>query len=65
MDIVSTLKQVALSLFVRRKKWIALTVAGALALFFELGFESLHVESHAFFVGNFLGEIEREAKRVV
>src|SRR5215467_3535819 len=33
MDIVSTLKQVALSLFVRRKKWIALTVAGALVLF--------------------------------
>src|SRR5262245_55837563 len=32
MDIVSTLKQVAQSLFVRRKKWIILTVAGALFL---------------------------------
>lgn len=32
MDIVSTLKQVAMSLFVRRKKWIILTTAAALAL---------------------------------
>src|SRR5262250_611415 len=38
MDIVSTLKQVALSLFVRRKKWIALTVAGALALFLPVAY---------------------------
>ena len=38
MDIVSTLKQVALSLFVRRKKWIALTVAGALVLFLPLAY---------------------------
>jgi uncharacterized protein involved in exopolysaccharide biosynthesis len=30
MDIVSTLKQVAQSLFVRRKKWIVLTILGAL-----------------------------------
>jgi succinoglycan biosynthesis transport protein ExoP len=32
MDIVSTLKQVAQSLFVRRKKWIVLTVLGALVI---------------------------------
>src|SRR6266446_8708551 len=32
MNIVSTLKQVALSLFVRRKKWIILATAGALLL---------------------------------
>src|SRR5215467_5697197 len=38
MDIVSTLKQVALSLFVRRKKWIALTVAGALVLFLPVAY---------------------------
>src|SRR5262250_653529 len=38
MDIVSTLKQVALSLFVRRKKWIALTVAGVLLLFLPLAY---------------------------
>src|SRR5215467_2242132 len=38
MDIVSTLKQVALSLFVRRKKWIALAVAGALVLFLPLAY---------------------------
>src|SRR6266850_3609240 len=33
MDIVSTLKQVARSLFVRRKKWIILATIAALALF--------------------------------
>src|SRR5215472_8219910 len=38
MDIVSTLKQVALSLFVRRKKWIVLSVAGALLLFLPLAY---------------------------
>ena len=32
MDIVSTLKQVAMSLFVRRKKWIILTTLAALAI---------------------------------
>ena len=32
MDIVSTLKQIAFSLFVRRKKWLVLTTLGALAL---------------------------------
>ncbi len=38
MDIVSTLKQVALSLFVRRKKWIAITVAAALVLFLPVAY---------------------------
>src|SRR6266545_7881078 len=32
MDILSTLKQIALSLFARRKKWLALTTALALAV---------------------------------
>ena len=32
MDIANTLKQVALSLFVRRKKWIILSTVAALAL---------------------------------
>src|SRR5713101_4642990 len=32
MDIVSTLKQIAFSIFVRRKKWIVLTTLGALTL---------------------------------
>lgn len=38
MDIVSTLKQVAESLFVRRKKWILLTVIGALAVFLPVAY---------------------------
>src|SRR5262245_52901061 len=38
MDIVSILKQVALSLLVRRKKWIVLTVAGALVLFLPVAY---------------------------
>ncbi len=38
MDIVSTLKQVAESLFVRRKKWILLTVIGALAVLLPVAY---------------------------
>ena len=38
MDIVSTLKQVALSLFVRRKKWIVVTTVAALVLFLPLAY---------------------------
>src|SRR5215813_5068290 len=38
MDIVSTLKQVALSLFVRRKKWIVMTTIGALVLFLPVAY---------------------------
>src|SRR5215813_11664652 len=38
MDIVSTLKQVALSLFVRRKKCIVVSVAGTLLLFLPLAY---------------------------
>src|SRR6267142_112230 len=38
MDIVSTLKQVALSLFVRRKKWIILTTVAALALLLPIAY---------------------------
>jgi capsular exopolysaccharide synthesis family protein len=38
MDIVSTLKQVAMSLFVRRKKWIILTTAAALALLLPVAY---------------------------
>src|SRR5215468_356248 len=38
MDIVSTLKQVALSLFVRRKKWIVMTTVAALALFLPVAY---------------------------
>ena len=38
MDIVSTLKQVAESLFVRRKKWILLTVIGALVVFLPVAY---------------------------
>src|SRR6266481_901898 len=38
MDIVSTLKQVALSLFVRRKKWIILTTVVALVLFLPVAY---------------------------
>ena len=38
MDIVSTLKQIAQSLFVRRKKWIILTMVGALAVFLPVAY---------------------------
>lgn len=38
MDIVSTLKQVAESLFVRRKKWIVLTVVGALTMLLPVAY---------------------------
>jgi succinoglycan biosynthesis transport protein ExoP len=38
MDIVSTLRQVASSLFVRRKKWIVLTTLGALTLLLPVAY---------------------------
>ena len=38
MDIVSALKQIALSLFVRRKKWIVLTTLGALTLLLPVAY---------------------------
>src|SRR5712691_5059560 len=38
MDIANTLKQVALSLFVRRKKWIILATAAALALLLPVAY---------------------------
>ena len=38
MDIANTLKQVALSLFVRRKKWIILATVGALVLLLPVAY---------------------------